>query len=184
MDDSPKDPRSPSFRIHIELREVIKMRSITYLFLGMTSILMLGVSSASASNGMQVFEFPFQETGYHGDCIQEHIFLDEWVTLRTHEFDTPSGVFHSVIKIDFVAMLTGLATGRTWFAEYHAAVNTNIASGETSRTIVKGVATPVTGDGPKFLWTIHFQITATPNGDLVVSREIDEENAVKCIGKR
>jgi hypothetical protein len=160
------------------------MKSITHLFLGTTSFLMLGVSSASASNGMQFVEFPFQETVYHGDCIQEHVFADDWVILGTHEFTTPSGVFHSVIKLDFVSMMTGLATGRTWFGEYHASVNANVASGETSRTIVKGVATPVTGDGPKFLWTIHFQITATPNGDLVVSREIDPDNAVKCIGKQ
>jgi hypothetical protein len=184
MDDSPKDPGSLGYRIHIELRKEIKMKSIAHLFLGTASFLMLGVSSASASNGMQFVEFPFQETVYHGDCIQEHVFSDDWVSFKTHEFTTPSGVFHSVIGLDFVSVMTGLVTGNTWFGEYHAAANALIGPGETSRTIVKGVATPVTGDGPKFLWTWHFQITATPNGDLVVSREMDEENAVKCIGKQ
>ena len=62
-------------------------------------------------------------------------------------------------------------------------MNTNDGPGSTFNGIVKGVATPVTGDGPKFLWTVYIKMTVTPNGDVVVSKDIDFDNTTKCIGR-
>lgn len=186
MDDSPKDIEITGPPIQVENFEVIKMSSIKLPFFSITIAMMLISSSASASNGTQVIEFPFQEIMYLGDCIQEDAFADEWVTMRTHSFDTPTGVFHSMIKIDFFQMITGLTTGRTWFgANFHNSIIQHVGpgSGSMTRVIVKGVANPVTGDGPKFAWTFHLQVTVTPNGDLVVSKDPDFDSTVKCIGR-
>ena len=158
------------------------MKSHTHLFVGVTSALLLSISSASASNGIQFSEFPLQETGFLGDCIQEEVLYDEWVLLRTHEFTTPSGVFHRLMSIEFVQTITGLSTGRTWFGQFHSSINTNVGPGSTFNVAVRGVADPVTGDGPKFLWKFDLKTTVTPDGDLVVSK--GPEGVAKCIGRQ
>ena len=141
----------------------------------------LSISSASANNGIQFSEFDVEETLYIG-CLGEDVFADQTIAVASHAFVTPSGNFHLVDNWEFTILWTGVATGRTWAAKLRSPFQLNIGPGETNQFVVKGVNHPLTGDGPRFFYSVYFKVTVTANGDLAVLRD-SEGYSVRCLGK-
>ena len=144
-------------------------------------VMMLGVSSANADNGVQFSEFDVAGD-FYVDCLNEYVFFEEHVRISNHEFVTPSGTYHLVDNWTFTLTGLGESTGRLWAGVLPSPTTVNIGPAETTKVFIKGVVRPLTDDTPPFFWDLTYQATVNANGELVFERG-EGVPVVRCLGK-
>ena len=142
------------------------------------------ITSASANNGIQFYEYEFDDGTYYVECLGEEVNVYQSVIGSFHEFETPAGTYHLLDSWRSTVMWTGMVTGRTWVGRNANPYQQNIGPGETFQFIFKGVQNPLTGDGPSFFYGTEVKVTVTANGDMVVERVPEEPFGarIRCLG--
>ncbi len=144
-------------------------------------------SGASANNGATKYEFEGNSPDIYVTCLGEHISAHLMFTVVDHRFVTPSGKHHIMEHWQYIWEITGVLSGRTWFARGASTGTINVGPGETAQWGENFVAIPITGDGPKIRFHYRFKATVNANGELVVPIRdlagIPPEDWYECIGK-
>ena len=71
-------------------------------------------SSAVAKTPWQTFDIDFPIDLGYVDCLSEEVSGHFWATIRTREFETPSGNYHFTEPWTWETVWIGQATGRIW----------------------------------------------------------------------
>ena len=162
----------------------MKRASKTFTFLA-TAVAMLFITSASANNGIQRYDFEFDEGPAWIECLGEFVNLHHEVSVATHDFVTPSGIFHLIDNWHDTVTAIGLSTSYVWVGHNVSPFQMNIGPSEVNQYVFKGVAEPVIGDGPKLFINTLFKVTVNANGVLVVDRPVEPfSDRIRCLGPK
>ena len=145
-------------------------------------------SGAYANNGVEKEEFTFTWSDYYVACLDELVTSHVMVTLKSREFDTPSGIYHKVENWQYTWVITGQSSGNVWIG-HGAAPYTELwyGPGGTLQFGENFVAIPVSGDGPKIREHYRFKATRNANGVRVVlirdNLGVPPEDWWECFGE-
>ena len=142
----------------------------------------IGASNASASNGIQHYEFNYTSPAEYVACLGETVKFEFSVYGSGHFFETPSGNFHTLDRWKVIVMMTGNDTGRTWYGGGPSTYTENVGPGVTLQWTANYKAKPLTGDGPILKIRDTYKLTVNAEGELVVEKANSEP--WQCIGKK
>jgi hypothetical protein len=158
-----------------------------FLLLAATCALVLSVSPASSSNGVEKYEWGYNWSDFYVACLGEMLSGEVSLVGKYHEFETPSGKYHLIDNWQYTFVLTGQTTGRVWFARGATPYVINVGPGETFQYGESFVAQPISRSGPKLRFHYRFKVTVNADGELVVLIDgldgVPPENWYECIGK-
>ena len=142
--------------------------------------------SAVAKSPFQVIEFEFPLAPEWVSCLGEPVSGYVWVTLKSREFETPSGNYHYIEYWIFDAEWIGQDTSRVWLGKGQSPGTVHTAKGEVGQWTSRELARPVVGDGPKFRYNMRFKYTVNANGDLKVFYEppVPLDDWIRCLGPK
>jgi hypothetical protein len=157
-----------------------------YVVLAAALLITVIGSSAMAKSMWQIIEFDNPiEPGYVS-CLGEEVGGYIWVTIRSREFETPSGNFHYIEYWTWEAEWLGETTGRVWLGDGKSPGAFNAAKGEVGQWTSRELARPIAGDGPRFRYNVRFKYAVNANGDLRVFYEPPEalNDWIRCLGPK
>ena len=156
------------------------------LAIAMLVIAAFSFSTVQANNGVEIFEYEDVVEGLYLDCVGETLTKQLFVRGKFHAFVTPAGKFHFIENWTYTTIFTGETTGRIWTGHGAGPTVFNLGPGETLQLRERGVQKPLTGDGPKFKYSMYLMWTSNANGDFVVYQDmlnVPFEDVAECIGK-
>ena len=111
--------------------------------------------------------------------------IDGTIYVRTHAFETNSGVIHLVEQFTATYFVSD-TSGREW---YYVGVdpflrNARVDGGEVFKVVDVGRFVPVTEDTPQIMYQSKTNMTVNANGELVVdTHDFDFETSFRCLWK-
>lgn len=156
-------------------------------------LLMAGVASAGAPNGIQHIEesFDWPEQGFYIPCLDDTLNGTIHYTLRTHSFQTPSGTAHMIESFYGIGYIFSKTTGNTWIVRFAIPINGNskIEQGQNYKLVQRENYIPDEGNGRHFFIESWYNLNVDANGELKVEREVPAASSVfpddytRCVGK-
>lgn len=136
--------------------------------------------AGTAQNGIVEVEIPYSETDYV-ECLDEDVFFDVTVTIRTHTVVTQDGGVHYVENWFIEGSAEGLTSGLIWYGRGTSPFTSNGNGGnqESWGWNVEAFYTPLLG-GQKFKKSQRVRFVTDANG--VPRLEHFPPYDYKCIG--
>jgi hypothetical protein len=155
---------------------------IVAMAVGLASMFVGGTTVAGDPPAMQVDEFEFSIDNVYVPCLGEMYTAHERVTVRSHQFRTPTGVYHLVDQMQLELTLQG--PGGTYFGIAMAPLVRNGKVGQASvqQSLVRAALKPIDHDGTVLLAQTEYKLTFDANERLVVLRDsMGTEDWVRCV---
>ena len=165
------------------------MKSVTFTA---AALLVAGLAVAGQSRGIQHEEWSFDwpEEGLYFSCLNDTLNGTIDVIIRSHSFETPSGVSHIVEGFFAVGQVFSKTTGRTWTARGSIPGSFKLGKGETALRVDIENYIPDSPGGQHFFIRMTYKLTVNANGELVVERSVPADALVfpddysRCVGKK
>lgn len=154
-------------------------------FVAVSCIVVASTAFSGEPRGIQTSSFPI-DSSFYVPCLGEVVNFEGTIHVRSHAFETTSGVVHIVDNWTY-EYLGSDQRGREWFAiggsPYQA--NIRLEKGLVEHYRARSHWKPITEETPSFFVdTGGFRMTVNANGELVVFFEgtDDMTEAAKCVG--
>ena len=133
-------------------------------FIAVSCALVASTAFCGEPRGIQESSFPVTYS-FYAPCLGEVLNVTGTIYVRSHVFETKSGVLH-IVDNWYYDQFASSASGREWVNIGNAPdqANVRLEKGLVRNVVVNGHFKPLTDDTPGLFMTSHFKMTMNANG--------------------